>query len=201
MLRYTSIQLELICEPDMALFVESSIRGGISVVTSRLATANNPLVDGYDVTKPTSYVCYYDAVNLYGATMIKQLPVGDFRFLSEEEIASFDIAKVNPNGSTGYLVQADILYPSELHDRHNDLPLCPSHLEITKNILSDVTIQLGEKHGQKFQPQKKLAPTLENKKEYICHSSNLKFYIEQGLVLKKYTRFSRLHSLHGWRPT
>ena len=111
MLRFTSIQLELICEPDMALFVESSIRGGISVVTSRLATANNPLVEGYDVTKPTSYVNYFDAVNLYGASMCKLLPVGDFRFLSDEEIASFDITKVDPNGSTGYMVQADILYP------------------------------------------------------------------------------------------
>ena len=185
MLRFTSVQLELMTCPDMALFVESSIRGGISVVTSRLATANNPLIVGYDVTKPTSYVNYFDAVNLYGATMIKQLPVGDFRFLSEDEIASFDIMKVDTNGSTGYLVQVDLLYPPELHDKHNDLPLCPSHLEITKDILSDVTIELGEKHGQKFRPQKKLAPTLENKEKYICHSSNLKFYIEQGLVLTK----------------
>ena len=91
--------------------------------------------------------------------------------------------KVDPNRSTGYLVQVDLLYPPELHDRHNDLPLCPSHLEITKDILSDVTIELGEKHGQKFRRQKKLAPTLENEEKYICHSSNLKFYIQQGLVL------------------
>ena len=180
MLRFTSVQLQLMSCPDMTLFVESSIRGGISVVTS-----NNPLVEGYDVTKPTSYVNYFDAVNLYGGTMIKQFPVGDFRFLNDDEIASFDIMKVDPIGSTGYLVQVDLLYPPELHDKHSGLPLCPSHLEITKDILSDVTIELGEKHGQKFRPQKKLAPTLKNKEKYICHSSNLKFYIEQGLVLTK----------------
>ena len=46
MLRFTSVQLQLMTCPDMALFVESSIRGGISVVTSRLATANNPLDRG-----------------------------------------------------------------------------------------------------------------------------------------------------------
>ena len=155
MLRFTSIQLQLMTCADMVLFVESFIRGGISVVTSRLATANNPLIKGYDVTKPTSYVNYFNAVNLHGATMIKQLPVSDFRFLNDDGIASFDITKVEPNGSVGYLVQVDLLYPPELHDNHNDLPLCPSHLEITRDILSDVTIELGEKHGQKFRPQKK----------------------------------------------
>ena len=185
MLRFTSVQLDLICEPDMALFVESSIRSGVSIVTSRLATANNPSVDAYDVTKPTSYVNYFDAVNLYGSSMCKLLPVGEIRVLSEEEIESFDIMKVDPNGSTGYRVQVDLLYPPELHDLHNCLPIAPSHLEITKDILSDVTIELGEKHGQKFRPQKKFATTLENKEKYICHSSNLKFYIEHGLVLTK----------------
>ena len=62
MLRFTSIQLELMTCPGMVIFVESSIRGGMSVVTSRLATANNSLFDGYDVTKPTSYVSYFDVV-------------------------------------------------------------------------------------------------------------------------------------------
>ena len=71
----------------------------MSIVTSRMAKANNPLVEGYDVTKPTSYVSYFDAVNLYGATRMKQLPVDNIQFLSGEEIASFDIMKVDPNRS------------------------------------------------------------------------------------------------------
>ena len=55
-------------------------------------------------------------------------------------------------------------------------------------MLSEATIELGEKLGQKFRPQKKLVPTLYDKDGYICHSSNLKFYVEQGLVLKKIHR-------------
>ena len=131
------------------------------------------------------YVNYFYAVNLYGASMCKLLPGDDFRFLSDEEIATFEITKVDLNGSTGYMVQADILFPPELHDKHNCLPLAPSHLEITKDMLSNAAIVLGENLGLKFGSQRKLVPTLHDKEKYICHSSILKFYIEQGFVLKK----------------
>ena len=55
--------------------------------------------------------------------MIKQLPVGDFRFHSDGEIASFDIMKVDPAESTGYLVQVNLSYPFDFHNLHSDLPL------------------------------------------------------------------------------
>ena len=125
--------------------------------------SNNPLVEGYDATKSTSYVNYFDAVSLYATSMCKLLPVGDFRFLSDEELASFDITKVDPTGSTGFMVQADFSYPQQLHDRDNCLPFAVNHLVITKDMLSEATIELGEKLGQKFRPQKKLVPTLYDK--------------------------------------
>ena len=120
--------------------------------------------------------------------MIEQSPLCDFRFLDDHEVQSFDVMSLDPHGNTGYFVDCDLEYPVELHDRHNDLPLCPSHLEITREILSDVTIQLGEKHGQKFKPQRKLAPTLLDKTHYVCHSSNLQFYIQHGIILKRIHR-------------
>ena len=72
--------------------------------------------------------------------MIEQLPLCDFRFLDDHEIQSFDVMSLDPRGNTGYFVDCDLEYPVELHYQHNDLPLCPSHLEITREILSDVTI-------------------------------------------------------------
>ena len=75
-----------------------------------------------------------------------------FPFLGVEIDVAFQ--PVDPKGDTGYFIECDLLYPPELHDQHSDLPLCPNHLEITREILSDVSIQLGEKHGQKFKPQK-----------------------------------------------
>ena len=134
----------------MYFFLESTVRGGISVISNRYARSNNPLVSGYDVTKPTSYIGYYDANNLYAKSMEEKLPLRDFRFLDENEISTFDDMTVDPNGDTGYFVECDIIYPESLHDSHSDLPMVPCHLNITKDILSDVSIHLGEKHGQKI---------------------------------------------------
>ena len=81
-----------------------------------------------------------------------------------------NVMTVDPDGDEGYFIECDIINPESLHDSHSDLPMIPSHLNITKDILSDVSIHLEEKHGQKFKPQTKLASTLENKETYICHS-------------------------------
>ena len=188
MLKLSRVELELLTCPDAYLFLESAVRGGISVISNRYARSNNPLVPGYDDTKPTSYIGYYDANNLYAKSMEEKLPLRDFCFLNENEISTFDVMTVDPDGDKGYFVECDIIYPENLHDSHSDLPMIPSHLNITKDILSDVSIHLGEKHGQKFKPQTKLAPTLESKEKYICHSSNLRFYLENGLILKKVHR-------------
>ena len=56
------------------------MRGGISIVSKRCARKNNPLVEGYDPSKPTNYIMYYDANNLYDWAMIKPLPIRDFKW-------------------------------------------------------------------------------------------------------------------------
>ena len=58
--------LVLFTDSEKFLFIENSIRGGISVVCHRNAKANNPLVLVYDYNTPHSYFTYLDANNLYG---------------------------------------------------------------------------------------------------------------------------------------
>jgi len=53
-LKRTNAELELITDPDAYLMIENSMRGGIATISHRHAVANNPLVEGYDKTKPTS---------------------------------------------------------------------------------------------------------------------------------------------------
>ena len=42
LLKSTKVSLELITDPDMYLFIEKGLRGGISMVSHRHARANNP---------------------------------------------------------------------------------------------------------------------------------------------------------------
>ena len=64
LLKKTGVELELLTDMDMQMFIERGMRGGISMVSKRYAKANNPLVEGYDPTKPTNYITYLDANNL-----------------------------------------------------------------------------------------------------------------------------------------
>ena len=69
--------------------------------------------------------------------MSQPLPVGNFRFLSQEEIADFDVMKITTHGDTGYIVECDLKYPPELHDLHSDYPMATEHLTVSPDMLSD----------------------------------------------------------------
>ena len=52
LLKKTGVELELLTDLEMHLFIERGMRGGISMASKRYAKANNPLVDGYDPSEP-----------------------------------------------------------------------------------------------------------------------------------------------------
>ena len=82
----------------------------------------------------------------------------------------------------------DLDYPKHLFEHHRDQPLAPEMIDIRKDMLSDSTQEFLEEHGIRFNTQKRLAPSFLPKRNYVVHIENLKFYIEQGLVLKKVHR-------------
>lgn len=80
LLKYTGVQLELLTDYDMHLFIEKGLRGGVSTEMRRYCKANNPYLSDYDPTKEKSYIQYYEANNLYGWAMSQPLPVRNFRW-------------------------------------------------------------------------------------------------------------------------
>ena len=198
-LKHTGIELDLITDPEAYLMIENSIRGGISTISNRYAKANNPYtIDGYDPEQPTSYITYLDANNLYGLAQSQPLPVGDFQFLTPDEISKFNVMDIPQDSPTGFIVDCDLEYPSTLHNSHSDYPLAPEHLTVTKDMLSPFAQNLI---GQGWQPTKKLIPNLYDKTNYVTHYRNLQFYISHGLVLTKIHRvlsFTQRPWLKSW---
>ena len=98
-LKMSTVELELITDPDTFLFFENSICGGISTVSHRYAKANNQYVPDYDPNSPNQFRLYLDANNLYGYALSEPLLVGKFRFLNDPE--NFDADSVDCDGATG----------------------------------------------------------------------------------------------------
>jgi hypothetical protein len=176
----------------MFLMVEKGIRGGISVISNRYSVANNKYMGGpsYDETKPSKFITYLDANNLYGWAMCQPLPTSDFKWIDPED---FDLDRLSEDlilqgSDTGYILEVDLAYPAELHNLHNDYPLAPESMNISDDMLSGYSKKLKEKLNIGNSNVPKLVPNLYDKTKYVVHYRNLKFYLEQGLKLKKIHR-------------
>ena len=82
----------------------------------------------YDVNKPSIFIMYLDANNLYGWAIIKYLPYGGLEWLNQEEIKNVDVNAIGESSPDGYILEVDLEYPDDLHDIHNDHRLAPEKL-------------------------------------------------------------------------
>ncbi|KAK3731226.1 hypothetical protein QZH41_004694 [Actinostola sp. cb2023] len=189
-LKMTGVELELLTDPDMYLFVEEGLRGGISMITHRHAKANNPYVQDYNPDQENNYLMYLDANNLYGWAMSQSLPVNNFGWLSPGEVEELqeNLMTLPDDGTEGYILEVDLEYPKELHDLHNDYPLAPERQKVPQDWLSPYCHQLIEDLELNFTPTEKLVPNLNDKTHYILHYRNLKQYLSLGMKLTKVHR-------------
>ena len=154
-LKKTNVELELLTDYDMLLMVEERIRGGICHAMQRYAHANNKYMKDYDKKKKSCYIQYLDTNNLYGKAMTEKLPVRGFRWMDDISKIDEDFVKdYNKNDNKGYILDADVDYPTKLQNLHSDFPFLPERIIINNT--------------------KKLVCNLNDKKNYIVHINVLK---------------------------
>ena len=78
--------------------------------------------------------------------MSETLPIGDFTFLAEDEVSSFDLDATKKSDDKGYIMEVDLKYTEHLHDFHSDYPLAEETLRITKEMLSAYSSSLTSNH-------------------------------------------------------
>ena len=114
----------------------------------------------FDDAKPTKYIFYLCANNLYGWAMCYSLPFGYFKWMIDLELENCrDVACI---------LELDLERPKELHDLHNDFLLAHDRLFINR--------------------VEKLNQDLNYKQRYIIHHKNCEEYLDRGLKIEKIYR-------------
>ena len=161
-LKETGQELQLLHDYDMLMMFERGIRG-ITHIAKRYAEANNKYVTNYDPSKPSTYIQYLDANNLYGWAMSQPLPTHGFKWLKDLTIDSVIDLLEKRKTKKGYIFEVDLEYPRKLWESHNDYPLAPE-----KTLVNGVEKLIGS-----FKPRK----------NYVLHYRSLRMYLEMGMRL------------------
>src|SRR2546421_2370884 len=133
MLKMTGVKIELFTEMAMHDFVEKAKRGGISMACQRYFKANNPKMNkAFNPSKPTSWISYVDANNLYGWTMSQFLPIGNYQWEASREYLFKNpamqkaylemVLKAKPYAQREYFLNIKSHFPLKTHDYLRDLP-------------------------------------------------------------------------------
>ena len=187
-LKKSGVELELLTDVDKVMFYEKSIRGGVSLITKRFAG-----ISLEELKKPplerNEALLYLDATNLYGWAMIQHLPYGGFEW--DDDLSKYTeeyIRSLKDDGDEGYTLEVDLDYPKELHDLHNDYPLCPEKVIPKNSMLNNWQIRYDANGNEIHEKTPKLCPNLQKKEKYVIHYRALKLVLQLGLKLTKVHR-------------
>ena len=185
MLKMTNIKLELMTDIDMFHFIKKGMRCGVSYISDRYGKANNKYMKEYDEKAPSKYIMYLDANNLYGWAMSQYLPTGNLRWMTDNEINKIDLGKYKKDDKKGLILEVDLEYNKNLHELHNNYPVAPDKVKVSKNMLSGYCKKIAKKYNISIGLVSKLIPTLRDNKEYVLLYCNLQLYLDLSLKIKK----------------
>ena len=70
-----------------------------------------------------------------------------------------------------------------MHNLHNDYPLAPEKLKISRDMLSKYYLDIADKYGIKIGGVNKLVLNLGSKSKYVVHCRNLQLHLSLRMRL------------------
>src|SRR5699024_3278686 len=140
-------------DPDMHLFVEGSIRGGLCQQVVRHVKANNPECPNYNPELPESHILYVDSNGLYAKALSEPLPKSNFEWV---DVDIETILKHPIDSPYGYMVEVSVECPPEIHGMIADFPPLSHHDYVNPEELSEYQQNLVERFDLKIGKSKKL---------------------------------------------
>ena len=199
MLKMTGVKIGLFTDMAMHDFIEKAKRGGIAMACQRYLKANNSKMgEAYDSTRPTTWISYVDANNLYGWAMSQYLPIENYQWeVSRKYLADNPneqkkylekILNTEANSPRGYYLNIKAHFPLKTHDYLSDLPPAVENMAVSKDMLCPYTTELVDNlDGGQFLATKKLVPYLGPRKDYVIHYQELQYYIKLGMIVDEVT--------------
>ena len=115
------INLQLVSDPDISLFIDEGLLGGVSMVRNPHLFANNEEVPGYNESEEKKWLLSLDCNNQYCWVLSQSLPTGGFPWV--DDINKFNkesILNIKNDESTGYYLELVLEYPLHLHQTHDE---------------------------------------------------------------------------------
>lgn len=121
--------------------------------------------------------------------MSQKLPVDSFEWLTDREIKKVEKNLKNTRmlEDCGCFFEVDLEYTKDLHESHNEYPLCPENIKVDKKDISPYAKDKLERLGGCCGAVKKLLTTLNDKEKCVLH------YLSLGMKLVKVHKGLRFH--------
>ena len=132
MLNMTKIKLEIISDPEMYIFFEKGVRGGVSYISNTYSKVNNKHLKSYDPKQESKHIIYLNANNLHVYAMSQFLRTSGLKWIDPKE---FDLKKYTINSPKRYVLEADLEYPKDLPELRNGYPVPSDKIEIKREML------------------------------------------------------------------
>jgi hypothetical protein len=194
-LKMSKVKLELITDMDMYNFIEKSVRGGLSYIAQREATATEDPSD----SQKNSFIGYWDVNNLYGKSMSMPQPLCKYEWIDPSSWKDVfgpqllngrcfeDVLEELHEQEMNYYLEIDAEFPASIHGKMSDYPMLPETMVPPNGFTPKLINHLGIRRRYVLTYENYLL-ALQHKVVFTKIHRILRF--QQGAWLKSYVLFN-----------